>query len=126
MISARRWLRVMLFGISAILSAVLIGAGPRDVPPIVEAAKQGDLEALRVLVAGGADVNAAEADGATALHWASYRDDLEVADLLIRAGADVNAVNYLGVTPLWAASLNGSSPMARRLLDAGANPDAAL
>src|SRR5439155_357162 len=72
------------------------------------------------------DVNAAEADGTTALHWASYRDDIESADLLIRAGARVNTATDLGVTPLWTASLNASEPMVRRLLQAGANPNAAL
>ena len=72
------------------------------------------------------NVNAAEADGSTALHWASYRDDLESADLLIRAGAKVNAANDLGATPLWAASQNGSAAMVRRLLEAGANPNVAL
>ena len=74
----------------------------------------------------GASVNAAEADGTTALHWASYRDDVESADLLIRAGAKVNAANDLGATPLWTASQNGSAAMVRRLLEAGANPNAAL
>jgi ankyrin repeat protein len=72
------------------------------------------------------NVSATEADGSTALHWASYRDDLESADLLIRAGANVNAANDLGATPLWAASQNGSTAMVRRLLEAGANPNAAL
>jgi ankyrin repeat protein len=72
------------------------------------------------------NVNAAEADGSTALLWASYRDDLKSADLLIRAGAKVNAANDLGATPLWAASQNGSAAMVRRLLEAGANPNAAL
>ena len=72
------------------------------------------------------EVNAAEADGATALHWASYHNDLERADRLIRDGADVNAANDLGVTPLWAACVNGSSAMVRRLLEAGASPNAAL
>jgi ankyrin repeat protein len=114
--------RAVLFAISALL----IAAGPYDAPPLVEAAKHGDLATLRALIEGGADVNAAEGDGATALHWASHRDDLDAADLLIRAGADVNAVNYLGVTPLWSASLNGSPAMARKLLAAGARPDAAL
>ena len=74
----------------------------------------------------GANVNAAEADGTTALHWASYRDDVESADLLIRAGARVNAANDLGATALWTASLNGGVAMVRRLLEAGANPNAAL
>ena len=73
--------------------------------------------ALRALLQKGANVNAAEADGTTALHWASYRDDVESADLLIRAGAKVNAANDLGATPLWTASLNGSAAMVRRLLD---------
>ena len=81
---------------------------------------------LRALVQKKADVNAAEADGTTALHWASYRDDLESAELLIRAGAKVNAANDLGATPLWTASLNGSAAMVRRLLQAGADPNLAL
>ena len=54
------------------------------------------------------DVNAAEPDGTTALHWAAYRDDLESADLLLKAGAKANAANDLGATPLWNASQNGS------------------
>ena len=66
---------------------------------------------LRALIQQKADVNAAEADGTTALHWASYRDDAESADLLIRAGAKVNAANDLGATPLWTASMNGSAAM---------------
>jgi ankyrin len=81
---------------------------------------------LRALIQQGASVNLAEADGTTALHWASYRDDVASADLLIRAGAKVNAANDLGATPLWTASLNGSAAMVRRLLQAGANPNLAL
>ena len=95
-------------------------------PSVVDAVKDGDKVELKSLIQKNADVNSAEPDGTTALHWASYRDDLESADLLIRAGAKVNAVNDLGVTPLWPASENGSSAMARRLLQAGANPNATL
>ena len=73
-----------------------------------------------------AAAQAADGDGSTALHWASYRDDLEAADRLIRAGATVNAANDLGATPLWVACQNGSAAMVRRLLEAGANPNAAL
>ena len=91
--------------------------------PLIDAARSGDTEALRALLKEGVDVNAAEADGTTALHWASYRDDLESADLLIRAGAKVNAANDLGATPLWTASLNGSAAMVRRLLQAGAESE---
>ena len=102
------------------------GAAAATRSPLVDAAKHGDLEAVRTLLQKHVDVNAAEADGATALIWASYRDDLEMADLLLGAGARVNAATDLGVTPLWSASENGSEPMVRRLLRAGANPNAKL
>ena len=72
------------------------------------------------------DVNATDADGGTALHWASYRDDLATVDLLLRAGARVNAANDLGATALWAASQNGSRDVVGRLLQAGADPNLAL
>jgi ankyrin repeat protein len=108
-----------------VLSILLMGAAANR-PPLVDAAKNGDRDALRALLQKGADVNAAEGDGATALHWASYRDDVESVSVLIRAGAKVNAANDLGVTPLWTASENGSEAMVRRLLEAGANPNAAL
>jgi uncharacterized protein len=110
--------------IPPVLALVLMGAGDR--PSLVDAAKNGDRAALRALLQKKADVNAAEADGSTALLWASYRDDLESADVLIRAGAKVNAANDLGATSLWAASQNGSAAMVRRLLEAGANPNLAL
>ena len=107
------------------LALFLMGAGGAR-PPLVDAAKNSDREAVRALLQKKVDVNAAEADGTTALHWASYKDDLESAGLLIRAGANVNAANDLGATPLWTASLNGSKAMAGKLLDAGANPNLAL
>ena len=94
--------------------------------PLPDAAQRADWRAVQTLVANGADVDARQGDGATALHWAAYWDALEVADLLIRSGADVNAANDLGVTPLWAAAENGSAAMARRLLDADAYPDTPL
>ena len=113
---------------AAILAATGFAAGAdlSGRPPIVDAAKTGDHDALRALIQKKVDVNAPEADGSTALHWASYRDDLEGADLLLRAGAKVNAANDLGATPLWAASQNGSVAMVTKLLGAGANPNAAL
>jgi ankyrin repeat protein len=102
------------------------GGAAAESPRLVNAAKNADRETLRALLQAKVDVNAADPDGTTALHWASYRDDVESADLLIRAGARVNAATDLGVTPLWTASLNGSETMVRRLLEGGANPNAAL
>ena len=116
---------VLASGVIQILGTMaLTGAG--SAPPLVDAAKNGDVAALRALVQKGSDASAPDADGTTALHWASYRDDAASADALIRAGANVNAANDLGATPLWAASQNGSEAMVGRLLAAGANPNAAL
>jgi ankyrin repeat protein len=94
-------------------------------PPLVDAAKKGDRDAVRTLLKSS-NPNIAEPDGTTALHWAAYRDDVEMADLLIKAGAKANAANDLGATPLWTACENGSEAMVRRLLAAGANPNAKL
>jgi ankyrin repeat protein len=102
----------------------IVAAAPAN--PLIDAARNADSAAVRRLVQDKADVSAAEPDGTTALHWASYRDDGESAEVLIKAGANVNAANDLGATPLWTASLNGSAAMVRRLLQAGANPNAAL
>ena len=64
-------------------SAAASAAADAVRPPLVAAAKNGDRDALRALVEQRADVNAAEADGTTALHWASHRDDLDSAGLLV-------------------------------------------
>lgn len=109
-----------------ILLASGLWAADSTRPSVIEAARTGDLPALRALLQKKVDVNAADADGSTALHWAAYRDDPACADLLLRAGAKVNASTDLGATPLWLASQNGSSAMVTKLLAAGADPNAAL
>ncbi|MDP6579793.1 MAG: ankyrin repeat domain-containing protein [Vicinamibacterales bacterium] len=108
-----------------VCSLVAVGANAAD-HPLVDAVKAQDAEAVRALLDDGADVNAPQPDGATALHWAAYRDDVETAGLLLAAGANVTAANELGATPLWLAASNGSSAMVERLLDAGAEPNVAL
>ena len=111
------------------LGALLAGpvaAHAQSAPAIIEALRAGDLETVSTLVADGADVNAPQGDGATALHWAAHRNDLDAATLLIEAGADVDAANGLGATPLWLAAINGSASMVERLLESGANPNVSL
>jgi ankyrin repeat protein len=93
---------------------------------VADAAMRGDREAVRAALARKADVNAAQIDGSTALHWAVERDDVELADLLLRAGARVEAVTREGVAPLRLAAINGSARMIDRLLKGGADPNAGL
>jgi ankyrin repeat protein len=82
---------------------------------------RGDRAAVRTLLQKGANVNAAQADGTTAMHWAAYKGDLEMARVLVAAGADVKKPTRNGSTPLWLASTNGDAGMIRALLDAGAD-----
>ncbi|MEP7304424.1 MAG: ankyrin repeat domain-containing protein [Acidobacteriota bacterium] len=105
-------------GVLLLLTTLNLSAGRSDV---ADAASRGDKVTVRALLAQHADVNAAEADGATALHWAAFRGDKELADILIRAGANSKAVNREGATPLWLASVNGDAAIISALLAAGAD-----
>ena len=67
------------------------------------------------LIREKADVNAAEADGSTALHWAVRADDVEMARLLLTAGASAKTSNRNGVTPLGLAAMNRNAEMASLL-----------
>jgi ankyrin repeat protein len=90
---------------------------------LAEAVKSSDVAAVRALIRQHADVNAAEADGFTALHWAAQRDNLEIADLLLSAGANVKAASQYNITPLSLACTNGDAAMIERFLKAGADPN---
>jgi uncharacterized protein len=115
-----------ILGIGAavlLLSMATLNAGRSDV---ADAAMQGNTVAVRTLLAQKADVNAPQADGATALHWAAYRGDKELADMLLRAGANARAANREGATPLWLASVRGDAAIIAALLNGGADPNEAL
>ena len=111
---------------AALVLATAAAAHAGAEPDLIAAVRSGDLAAARALVVAGADVNAPQGDGATALHWAAHRNDLGAATLLIEAGADLDAANALGATPLWLASTNGNTEIVARLLEAGADPNVAL
>jgi ankyrin repeat protein len=105
------------------LSRYASAAGPAT---LVDAAKTGNVAAVRAELQKKVDVNAAASDGSTALHWAVHRDALDVVDLLLAAGANPKAANRYGVTPLSLAATNGNARIAERLLRGGADPNTAL
>src|SRR5262249_14950938 len=92
---------------------------------LLNAVAEQDKTAVRALLNERVDVNAARADGVTALLYAAHWADLEVVDLLLRAGARVNAADDHGVTPLVRACENGSITVVEKLLSAGADPNVA-
>ena len=106
------------------LSAVGLSAAADA--PVADAMEKMDRAAVRALVQRRADVNAPQADGMTALHWAAYQDDLESVELLVHGGANVKAANRYGITPLTLAITNADSAMVEMLLQAGADPNTML
>ena len=85
-----------------------------------------DFSAIVKLLEQGVSVDAAQPDGATALHWAVHWDNLETVKRLISAGASINVANDYGITPLFLAATNGSAVMMDALLAAGGDPNASL
>lgn len=105
----------------AALLAVSCCAAPVIDTSLVDAVKNRDKDAARMLLKQHIDVNAAAPDGTTALQWAAHWNDLDTVDLLLQAGADVRVANRYGVTALAEASSTGSSVLVERLLKAGAD-----
>ncbi len=114
------------FGAAVALFLLAGSAAAQSSAPLADAAEKADRAKIAALLEGGADVNAAQVDGMTALHWAVYHDDLKAARLLIGAGARARTANRYGVTPLSLACTNGNTDIVELLLKAGADPDAAL
>jgi ankyrin repeat protein len=111
---------------AAVAVSLLAFAAAQAEPALVDAAQSGDLKAARSLLRQSADVNAAQQDGMTALHWAVQRGDLAMTNLLLGAGADIGKPNRTGATPLYLAATNGNAAMIERLLAAGADANAVL
>ena len=110
---------------AAILPLLLLGLSGGGDSPVADAAQRGDLDAVRRLLRDGADVNAAQGDGMTALHWAAERGDGEMGEVLLYAGARVDAGTRIGhYTPLHLAARSAHAAMVELLLRAGSDPDA--
>ena len=90
-------------------------------PALVVAARDGDLDTVRTLIAKHVNVNETARDGSTALLWAVYQSNVPMARALLGAGANFTTANHYGVTPLLQASRTGDAPMIAELMKAGAD-----
>jgi uncharacterized protein len=132
------WLAAMFFisGLSAVAQAKAgLDAAGTDLSAVAlakadallaDAVQRRDQQAVLSLLQQGADVNAPQSDGATALHWATYLEDADTTALLIRAGARVDQSNQYGMTPLALAAASGNARIIDQLLKAGADPNRAV
>lgn len=123
MISARFTRAARVFAVCSMLTLPAFAESPS---PVARAAELSDRITLRSLLNEHADVNAAQADGMTALHWAALRGDADATRLLIAAGADVGATNRYGVAALSLACQTGNTDIVLQLLERGANPNTTL
>jgi ankyrin repeat protein len=122
-----------------------VGGNPKGgLTPLMYAARQGNLDAVRTLLDGGADINAVNGDKSTALLLATINGRFDVAKLLVDRGADVKLASMEGATPLyvvvntqWTRHSVYPQPTAKyekthyldlmkALLDHGADPNARL
>ena len=116
-------MRILLLAALAAIP-VLAADGP-SAAPLAAAVKAGQrAAAIDMIAKKSADVNAAEADGSTALLWAANGNDADLVARLLKAGANPNVHNQLGSTPLAEATFNANTNMVQALLDAGADPNA--
>ena len=89
---------------------------------VADAARLGDLETVRALLRAGADVNAAQGDGMTALHWSALKGEVAIIEVLLYAGATIEPTTRLGgYTPLHLAAMEGRSEAVAVLLEAGSD-----
>src|SRR5262249_42713611 len=108
-----------IFAVVCCLAAVsTAGAADDTLAGLIQA---GNRDAALAKIAAGADVNAAQGDGTTPLHWAVYKIDADLVRALLARGAKPDVVNNYGSSPLAEAVKVGSARLVGMLLDAGSN-----
>eukprot|EP00045_Choanoeca_perplexa_P014595 m.173175 g.173175 ORF g.173175 m.173175 type:complete len:653 (+) comp16731_c0_seq1:118-2076(+) len=104
------------------------GADPningRQGTALVLASQRGHIDVASMLISKCDNINAANADGTTALHWACGQGHDQVCRVLLDAGADIDAVDEEQDTPLVLACRAQKLSIVQLLLDAGADPSA--
>ncbi len=117
--------RLSFIVVAGLMMAAISGSAGAAVKAVVHAAERGDLQTVSQLLRDGADVNEAQGDGMTALHWAADRGDTEIAKVLIYAGGNLEAGTRIGrYTPLHIASRKGNGGVVNALLAAKADATA--
>ncbi len=112
----------LLLGLGLLLGPNLRAEGDS----LADAVERKESFRIQALLSRDIDVDQAQVDGMTALHWAAYHDDTELAKTLLDRGSNAAAENRYGVTPLYLASLNGNPGLVEELLRAGADPNSAM
>ena len=121
--------RLPTVAVALVLALTAISRLQGDAPPpspLADACERQDWAAAEALLASHTDVNAAQPDGMTALHWAVYHDHEPIVARLLAAGAEVRCTSRYGVAPLSLACVNGNEKIVKMLLDAGADPNTTL
>jgi uncharacterized protein len=101
-------------------AASTAGAADDTLPGLIQA---GNRDAALKMIAAGADVNTAQGDGTTPLHWAVYKVDTDLARALLARGAKPDVMNKYGSSPLAEAVKVGNARLVEMLLDAGSNAE---
>ncbi len=120
-------MRYLTSALGALLIAAIAVSAPPGAAPVADAARAGDLDRVRTLLADGEDANAAHGDGMSALHWAAERGDAGLVEVLLEGGAKVDAATRIGShTPLHVAASAGRARVVTMLLEAGASATTAV
>lgn len=117
--------RLRAGGLVPLLMALMLSGSTPPEAPVADAAMNGDADRVVALLRSGADVNAAQGDGMTALHWAAYNGRVGLVETLLAAGASTGVTTRIGsYTPLHHAARNGFADVVEALIAAGADVEA--
>jgi uncharacterized protein len=110
-----------IFAVAFCLAAASTAAA--DDASLARLIQAGQRDTALKMIAAGADVNAAQGDGTTPLHWAVYKIDADLVRALLERGAKPDVINNYGSSPLAEAAKLGNARLAGMLLDAGGNAE---
>src|SRR5215813_7296166 len=122
-VSTFRW-TIFRWTIAAVVMLFALPAATSAQSPLADCIQSGDRKAALAMIASGADVNTAQPDGTTPLHWAAYRVDRELVQTLLKKGARPDVVNRYGASPLAEAARVADVDIVGMLLEIGADANA--